>query len=110
MGLVIKAGVANRELILTCYVDASYLTLHDSKSHTGFCLSFGEIGTFYSKSSKQTLVATSSTHAEMRALYTCVLDIIFVIHICDELHRPVHKPAIIMEDNQPCIDLTVDIQ
>jgi histone deacetylase 1/2 len=106
LGLLLKRGEANRELILTCYVDASYLTHHDSKSHTGFCLSFGKIGTFYSKSGKQTLVATSSTHAEMRALYTCVIDIIFVLHLCDELQRPVHKPAIIMEDNQPVIDLT----
>jgi hypothetical protein len=44
----------------------------------------------------------------MRALYTCVIDIIFVLHLCDELHRPVHKPAIVMEDNQPVIDLTQD--
>ena len=106
LGLLLKRGEPNKELILTCYVDASYLTHSDSKSHSGFCLSFGTIGTFYSKSGKQTLVATSSTHAEMRALYTCVIDIIFVLHLCDELHRPVHKPAIIMEDNQPVIDLT----
>ena len=106
LGLLLKRGDPNKELILTCYVDASYLTHSDSKSHSGFCLSFGTIGTFYSKSGKQTLVATSSTHAEMRALYTCVIDIIFVLHLCDELHRPVHKPAIIMEDNQPVIDLT----
>jgi histone deacetylase 1/2 len=108
LGLLLKRGVPGQELTLTCYVDASYLTHSDSKSHTGFCLSFGTIGTFYSKSSKQTLVATSSTHAEMRALFTCVIDIIFVLHLCDELQRPVHKPAIIMEDNQPVIDLTED--
>jgi KUP system potassium uptake protein len=108
LGLLLKRGESNRVLVLTCYVDASYLTHHDSKSHSGFCLSFGTIGTFYAKSGKQQLVATSSTHAEMRALYTCVIDIIFVLHLCDELHRPVSKPAIIMEDNQPVIDLTED--
>jgi hypothetical protein len=99
-GLILKSGKPNRELKLKCYVDASYLTHHDSKSHTGFCLSLGEIGTFYSKSSKQTLVTTSSTHAEMRALYSLIIEILFVIQLCSELNRPVSLPAIVMEDNQ----------
>ena len=64
-GLVLKAGKPNRELILRCYVDASYLSHSDSKSHQ----SFGEIGTFYSKSSNQQLVSTSSTQSEIRALH-----------------------------------------
>jgi len=42
-GLVLRAGEPNRELTLTCFVDASYLTHRDSKSHTGYTLSFGEI-------------------------------------------------------------------
>jgi hypothetical protein len=79
-GLILKALQPNRALTLTCYVDASYLTHADSKSHTGFCLSFGEIGTFYSKSSKQTLVTTSSTHAEMRALYTLLIHKLYSKH------------------------------
>jgi len=108
-GLILKAGEPNRPLKLKCYVDASYLTHHDSKSHTGFCLSLGEIGTFYSKSSKQTLVTTSSTHAEMRALYSLIIEILFVIQLCTELDRPINLPAIVMEDNQPVIDLTADI-
>jgi hypothetical protein len=108
-GLTLKAGEANRPLHLKCYVDASYLTHNDSKSHTGFCLSFGEIGSFYSKSSKQTLVATSSTHAEMRALYSLCIEIVFVIHLCQELGRPVQLPAIVLEDNQPVIDLSADL-
>ena len=109
VGLVLRHGNPKGELRLKCYVDASYLTHSDSKSHTGYCLSFGDIGSFYSKSSKQTLVTTSSTHAEMRALYQAILDIIYVINLCDELHRPVTLPAIIMEDNQPVIDLTADL-
>jgi Reverse transcriptase (RNA-dependent DNA polymerase) len=108
-GLILRAGLPNRELVLRCYVDASYLTHADSKSHTGYTLSFGEMGTFYSRSSKQTLVATSSTHAEMRALYSLVVDVIFVIHLCEELGRPLRLPAIILEDNQPVIDVTTDI-
>jgi hypothetical protein len=108
-GLVLHTGTPGAELKLKCYVDASYLTHADSKSHTGYCLSFGEIGVFYAKSSKQTLVTTSSTHAEMRALYQLILEIVYVVHLCEELGRPVSLPAIVMEDNQPVIDLSKDL-
>ena len=108
-GLVLHPGKAGDPLTLRCYVDASYLTHSDSKSHTRYCLSFGRIGTFYSKSSKQTLVTTSSTHAEMRALYQLVLDIIYVVHLCEELGRPITLPAIVLEDNQPVIDLSKEL-
>ena len=104
--IVRRVGRSGDPLTLTCFVDASYLTHIDSKSHTGYCMSFGRIGTFFVKSSKQQLVATSSTHAEVRALYQLVLDIVFVVNLCDELHRPVELPAIVMEDNQPAIDLS----
>ena len=108
-GLVLHPGKAGEPLTLRCYVDASYLTHDDSKSHTGYCLSFGTLGTFYSKSSKQTLVTTSSTHAEMRALYQLILDIIYVVHLCDEIGRPITLPAIVLEDNQPVIDLSKEL-
>jgi histone deacetylase 1/2 len=108
--LIIRRGNGpDSPLILTCYVDASYLTHPDSRSHTGYCMSFGTTGTFYAKSVKQQLVATSSTHAEVRALYQLIVDIIYIVNLCDELHRPVQLPAIIMEDNQPAIDLTTSL-
>jgi hypothetical protein len=108
-GLVLQTGIPGSELKLRCYVDASYLTHKDSKSHTGYCLSFGTIGTFYARSTKQTLMTTSSTHAEMRALYQLTLDILYVVTLCDEMGRPISLPAIVMEDNQPVIDLSEDI-
>ena len=93
-------------LKLICHVDASYLAHEDAHSHSGYCLSFGSIGIFFAKSQKQKLVATSSTHAEIRALYTLVLDIIYVVNLCAEIGRPVDLPAIVFEDNQPVIDLS----
>jgi histone deacetylase 1/2 len=108
--LIIRRGSGpDSPLILTCYVDASYLTHPDSRSHTGYCMSFGTTGTFYVKSTKQQLVATSSTHAEVRALYQLIIDIIYVINLCDELHRPIQLPAVVLEDNQPAIDLTTSL-
>ena len=109
VGLLLHPGDPEGDLVLRCYVDASYLTHSDSKSHTGYCLSFGTIGTFYSSSKKHTLVTTSSTHAEMRALYQAVLDIIYVVNLCEEIGRPITLPAIVLEDNQPVIDLTKDL-
>ena len=41
--------------------------------------------------------------------YQAILDIIFVVTLCEELGRPITLPAIVMEDNQPVIDLTSDI-
>ena len=35
-GLILKTGDPSRDLRLTCYVDASYLTHRDSKSHSTF--------------------------------------------------------------------------
>ena len=95
-------------LSLYCYVDAAYLPHSDSKSHTGYYLSFGSVGSFYCKSSKQTLVATSSTHAEAKALYSLVTDVLHVVQICHDLKEPLKLPAQIHEDNLSVIKLCDD--
>ena len=105
-GLLLKAGEPGRELVLRCYVDASYLTHPDSKSHQGYVLSFGEVGCFYSKSSKQQLVSTSSTQSEIRALQSLVVDIIFIVELCKEIGRPIKLPVIVFEDNGAVIALS----
>ena len=108
-GLILMQGTIGRELVLRCHVDASYLVHHDSRSHTGYCMSFGEVGSFYSKSCKQKLVTTSSTHAEMRAAFQLVQEIVFVVTLCEELCRPISLPVIVFEDNQPVIDLSGEL-
>ena len=111
LGVIYKRGTSHikSKLKLTCYVDASYLIHSDSKSHTGYTMSFGDEGTFYTKSSKQKLMATSSTHAEMRALYTLVQDIIYVITLCKEINREIELPAIVFEDNAPVVQITTTL-
>ena len=91
---------------LYCEVDASYLIHPDSKGHTGYTIGLHPNGTFYNRSAKQTLVSTSSTHAEMRALYTLVKDILFIIYICSELDIPMLLPAVIMEDNSAVVTIS----
>lgn len=95
-------------LSLYCYVDAAFLPHSDSKSHTGYYLSFGTVGSFYCKSSKQTLVATSSTHAEAKALYSLITDVMYVVQLCKDLKQPLHSPATIYEDNLSVIQLCDD--
>ena len=63
---------------------------------------------YHSKSQKQKLIATSSTHAEIRALYDLTIQLIFLINFFDEIDRPITTPAIIFEDNQPAIDLVTN--
>ena len=41
----------------------------------------------------------------MRALYTLVKDILFIIHICSKLNIPLTIPALIMEDNSAVVKI-----
>ena len=106
LGLKIHPGDPLQPLTLRCYIDASYLTHPDGRGHTGYCICLGSIGSFYAKSVKQPLVATSSTHAEIKALYQLTVDLIYIINLCDELGRELELPAVIFEDNAPTIQLT----
>jgi hypothetical protein len=78
----------------------------DSKGHTGYTISFyGTTGTFHNRSIKQTAVATSSTHAEARAIFNLAKELNFLIALCQELHIPLELPAIIMEDNSAVVTM-----
>ena len=76
------------------------------KGHTGYNISFyGTTGTFHNRSVKQTAVATSSTHAEARAIFTLAKELNFIIALCRELRIPLELPAIIMEDNSAVVTM-----
>ncbi|MFO0002465.1 MAG: hypothetical protein ACK559_15150, partial [bacterium] len=73
-GLILypKSNDDDDKIYITAMVDAAYMSHEDAGSHTGYCISVGSKtpkSYFYSKSYKQKLTATSSTHAEVRALY-----------------------------------------
>ena len=93
-----------------CTVDASYLLHPDSKGQTGYTIGLYREGTFYNRSAKQALVSTSSTHAERRAIFTLVKDLLFLFSICLDLQLDLQLPAIIMEDNSAVITITTDDQ
>ena len=81
-------------LRLYCEVGASYLLHPDSKGRTGYNISFyGTTGTFHNRSVKQTSLATSSTHAEARAIFILAKELNFLIAFCQELQIPLELPA-----------------
>ena len=98
----------NQEISLVGYADAGYLSdPHTSKSQTGYVFLCG--GTAISwKSSKQSLVSTSTNHSEIIALYEASRE-------CAWLRRMIHHilqmcglntvptPTIIYEDNAACV-------
>jgi hypothetical protein len=45
----------------------------------------------------------------MRALYSLVVEVIYVVNLCRELRREITLPAVIFEDNQPVIDVATEI-
>eukprot|EP01036_Dinobryon_divergens_P035206 gene35206-biopygen27828 len=67
-------------------------------------------GTFYNRSAKQALVSTSSTQSEMRAIFTLVLNLLFLFSICLDLNLAIQLSAIVMEDNSAVITITTDDQ
>ena len=95
---------------LVGYADAGYLSdPHKARSQTGYVFTVG--GTAISwRSTKQTLVATSSNHAEILALHEATRECFWlrsvVGHIrssCDLLPA-VDVPTTIFEDNAACIE------
>ena len=86
----------NQDPILLGYTDAGYLSdLHNDRSQTGFVFLQG--GTTISwKSSKQTLVSTSTNHSEIIALYEASSKCFVGIGALE-------TPTIIFEDNSACV-------
>jgi len=90
------------------YTDAGYLSdPHNARSQTGFVFLHG--GTAISwKSSKQTLVATSTDHSEIIALYEASRECVWLRRMINHIQQScdigsITKPTIIYEDNSACI-------
>jgi len=110
-GLRLYPSDPSAKLRIIAYVDAAYMSHNDASSHTGYTIGLCTQGShpksfFHSKSQKQKLIATSSTHAEIRALYQLITTLIFIHNLLKEIQREVELPVIIYEDNKATIDLT----
>jgi hypothetical protein len=94
---------------LVRYADAGYLSdPHKARSQFGYVFTYG--GTVISwRSTKQTLITTSSNHVELIALYDAGRECIWlrsmIQHIQEEygLESVRESPTVIYEDNTACI-------
>jgi hypothetical protein len=90
------------------YTDAGYLSdPHNARSQTGFVYLYG--GTAISwKSTKQTLVATSTNHSEIIALYEASKECVWLRRMINHILQScgigsIESPTIIYEDNAACV-------
>ena len=90
------------------YTDAGYLSdPHNARSQTGFV--FLHDGTTISwKSSKQTLVAKSTNHSEIIALYEASRECVCLRRMMNHIQQScgigsIESPTIIYKDNVACV-------
>ncbi|KAK4394572.1 Secreted RxLR effector protein [Sesamum angolense] len=109
MGLYFERHENTKATNLVGYSDAGYLSdPHKTVSQSGYVFMYG--GTAISwRSTKQTLVATSSNHVELIALYEagreCVWLRSLTHYVCESCGlEPIEKsPTVIYKDNAACI-------
>jgi hypothetical protein len=90
------------------YTDVGYLSdPHNGRSLTGFVFLHGGIAISW-KCSKQTLVATSTNHSEIIALYEASHECVWLRRIINHIQQScgigaIDSPTIIYEDNSACV-------
>ena len=90
------------------YTNAGYLSdPHNARSQTGFVFLHGGTIIFW-KSSKQTLVATSTNHSEIITLYEASRECVWLCRMINHVHQScsigsMESPTIIYEDNVVCV-------
>jgi hypothetical protein len=90
------------------YTDAGYLSdPHNARSQTGFVFLQGGAAISW-KSSKQTLVATSTNHSEIIALYEASKECTWLRRMINHITQScgigsINSPTIIYEDNAACV-------
>ena len=85
------------------YIDASHAVHPDMKSHTGVVATFGK-GAVFAKSSKQKLVAKSSTEAELIAIADGIDNVMWMRRFLREQGYG-KKPVVIHQDNESTIKM-----
>ena len=94
---------------LACYVDASYATHPDCKSHTGYCFSLGNtMAMFFSRTFKQANVTLSSTEAENAAAVEATKEIVWFRGLLTELGFEQLEPTMVYCDNASTIIMAHD--
>ena len=87
-------------------VDVSYACHEDMKSHTGLTLHIGNrSGAYQSQSKKQTIIADSSTVAELIGTHAASKEILWARRFLASVKYPQEFPTIMYEDNMSTISM-----
>jgi hypothetical protein len=101
IGLTLKPD----SLVIHSYIDASYASHADAKSHSGAIISIGmQCSPVFTTSTKQKLVSRSSTEAELIALHEGLAKVAWLRDLMHELNYD-NGPAVIFQDNKSTITL-----
>jgi hypothetical protein len=94
-----KVRIAPRDTQIGASVDAAYNVYPDGSSQSGFILTMGQapVG-YYSNRIKE--IATSSTHAELLALYRALTLICWARHFLDLMGFIQEGPSVVSQDNR----------
>lgn len=109
MGLYFQRPETGQTAELIGYSDAGYLSdPHKAISQTGYLFMYGRTAISW-RSTKQTLVATSSNHAELIALYDTGTECVWIRSLIHHIQMScgmktiIERPTTIYEDNAACI-------
>ena len=83
------------------YIDGAFVVHNDMKSHSGSYMTFGP-GMMYGSSNKQKINTTSSTEAEIVAVYDNMSSRLWTRYFLEEQGYPM-RPSMIYQDNQSAI-------
>ena len=98
-----KIRLMCKNMTLTASIDASHNIHRDDKGHSGMILFIGD-SPIFSRSTKQKLVATSSMHAEVLALFEALPYVIWMRDLLAELGYP-QKPTVVEQDNKSALSI-----
>jgi hypothetical protein len=101
--LPMKFQIDKESIRLDLFVDASYGTHHDFKSHTGSVVRLGN-STVGCKSTKQKLNSKSSCEAELIGVSDMVGEVLRIAHLLEELGFKTPPPRL-LQDNMSTIAL-----
>ena len=99
---VLTLGADGLAMLLS-FVDVSFGTHHDMKSHTGGASTFGR-GVIMTKSTKQKLNTRSTTESEIVGVSDYLPDLIWLLRFLEEQGYKVTK-TVLMQDNEGAIKL-----
>ncbi len=103
----LRLGGSDRTVRLFGYADASHRkTSKGATNIAGYCLFLGkDSGAVSSQSTKIKVTCSSSTEAEIRALWECTKEVIWARGLLQEMGLTQVDPTIIFQDNQSTIRL-----